>query len=252
MNPACDIGPLIRTVNALMSSLSTPLPSPLLRRSRWPSIVLVIASCVVGASALAGVSYLLWPTWRPTSPGDPDRLPITIGSALFNVPAKAIRMRMQRRAGPQERIDLAFEYPALTPPEPQAHVTADTVESKPLPANRIFLSISADGGVVTPTERVRTIYPRYVEAQAETQDGLSGRAFRDNTPYRGEDLFTADKPALIARCTRDSMTPGMCLSERRVDGAHLTFRFPRSWLSDWRTVATSMDALVERMQHRTN
>ena len=24
---------------------------------------------------------------------------------------------------------------------------------------------------------------------------LSGRAFRDNTPYRGEDLFTAEKPA---------------------------------------------------------
>ena len=235
-----------------MSSLSTPLPSALLRRSRWPSVVLVIVSCVVGAAALAGVSYLLWPTWRPTSAGDPDRLPITIGSALFNVPAKAIRMRMQRRAGPQERIDLAFEYPSLTPPEPQAHVTADTVESKPVPMNRIFLSISADGGVVTPTERVRTIYPRYVEAQADTQDGLTGRAFRDNTPYRGEDLFMAEKPALVARCTRDGMTPGMCLSERRVDGTHVTFRFPRSWLSDWRTVATSMDALIERMQHRTN
>jgi hypothetical protein len=235
-----------------MNSLSAPLSPALLRRPRWPSIVLIAVSCVVGAAALAGVSYLLWPTWRPTPAGDPDRLPITIGSALFNVPAKAIRMRMQRRAGPQERIDLAFEYPALTPPEPQAHVTADTVESKPVPMNRIFLSISADGGVVTPTERVRTIYPRYVDAQAETQDGLSGRAFRDNTPYRGEDLFTAEKPALVARCTRDGMTPGMCLSERRVDGAHLTFRFPRSWLSDWRNVAAAMDALVERMQHRAN
>ena len=235
-----------------MNSLSAPLSPTLLRRSRWPSIVLVIASSVVGAAALAGVSYLLWPTWRATSPGDPDRLPITIGSALFNVPAKAIRMRMQRRAGPQERIDLAFEYPALTPPEPQAHVTADTVESKPVPMNRIFLSISADGGVVTPTERLRTIYPRYVDAQPETRDGLSGRAFRDNTPYRGEDLFTAEKPALVARCTRDGMTPGMCLSERRVDGAHLTFRFPRSFLADWRNVATAMDGLIERMHGKAH
>ena len=116
-----------------MNTLSAPLSPALLRRSRWPTIVLVAVSCVLGAAALAGVSYLLWPTWRSTPAGDPDRLPITIGSALFNVPAKAIRMRMQRRAGPQERIDLAFEYPALTPPEPQAHVTADTVESKPVP-----------------------------------------------------------------------------------------------------------------------
>lgn len=234
-----------------MSSLSAPFSPALLRRSRWSNLLLLAAACVVGAAALATVTYLLWPTWRPISAGDPDRLPITLGSALFNVPAKAIRMRMQRRAGPQERIDLAFEYPSLTPPEPQAHVTADTVESKPVPMNRLFLSILADGGVVTPTERVRTIYPRYVEAQAEIQDGLTGRAFRDNTPYRGEDLFTADKPAFVARCTRDAMTPGMCLSERRVDGAHLTFRFPRNLLAHWRSVAAAMDMLVERMQGKT-
>jgi hypothetical protein len=102
--------------------------------------------------------------------------------------------------------------------------------------------------VITPPERIRTIYPRYLEAQADTRDGLTGRAFRDNTPYRGEDLFMSEKPAFVARCTRDVVTPGMCMSERRVDGAHLTFRFPRSWLSDWRGVAASMDTIIERMQ----
>jgi hypothetical protein len=159
---------------------------------------------------------------------------------------------MQRRAGPQERIDLAFAYPSLLPPEPQAHVTAGSVDDKPIAANRIFLSIAADGGVVTPQERARAIYPRYVEAQADVQDGLTGRAFRDSSPYRGEDLFMADKPALITRCTRDAMTPGMCLTERRVDGAHLTFRFPRSLLSDWRNVVAAMDKIVERMQSKAN
>jgi hypothetical protein len=213
---------------------------------------LVTASCIAGAAALATVAYLLWPTWRAAAPDDPLRLPITVGSALFNVPAKAIRMRMQRRAGPQERIDLAFEYPSLLPPEPQAHVTADSVEGKPVVANRMFLSIAADGGVVTPIERVRTIYPRYVEAQADVQDGLTGRAFRESSPYRGEDLFMSDRPAFVVRCTRDGMTPGMCLSERRVDGAHLTFRFPRGWLSDWRSVAGSMDKLVEQMQGKAS
>lgn len=209
-------------------------------------------SSLVSGAILALIIYLLWPTWRATTPKDPERLPITIGSALFNVPANAIRMRMQRRAGPQERIDLAFDYPSLSPPAPPPHVTADTVEAKPVAADRIFLSIAADGDVVTPTERARAIYPRYVEAQVETQDGLTGRAFRDSSPYRDEDLFTAEQPAFVSRCTRDTMTPGMCLSERRVDGAHLTFRFPRSWLSDWRKVAASMDKLVEQMQSKTN
>jgi len=236
-----------------MNSVSTPLrPSPLLHRSRWSTVLVVVLTTLAGASALATVAYLLWPTWRATSPDDPARLPITVGSALFNVPAKAIRVRMQRRAGPQERIDLAFAWPSLLPPEPQGHLTAESVEDRPVPIDRIFLSIATDGGVITPIERARTIYPRYVEAQADTQDGLTGRAFRDNTPYRGEDLFTAEKPAFIARCTREAMTPGMCMSERRVDGAHLTFRFPRNWLSDWRGVATSMDTIVSRLQSKAN
>lgn len=205
---------------------------------------------MIGAGAIALIAYLLRPTWHAGASNDPERLPISIGSALFNVPSDAIRMRMQRRAGPQDRIDLAFDYPSLTPPAPHARVTSDTIEQTPAAANRIFLSISTDSDVITPQERARTIYPRYVEPQAETQDGLTGRAFRDNSPYRGEDLFTSDDPAFVARCTRDAMTPGMCLSQRRVDGASATFRFARSYLSDWRGVAQAMDALIERLQSR--
>ena len=73
------------------------------------------------------------------------------------------------------------------------------------------------------------------------------RAFRDGTPYSGEDLFLADTPNLAARCTRDGATPGMCLSERRIDGADLTFRFPRSWLAQWRDVADAMDRLTVQL-----
>ena len=142
--------------------------------------------------------------------------------------------------------------PSLTPPEPQAHVTADTVESKPVPINRIFLSIAADGGVVTPTERVRTIYPRYVEAQAETQDGLTGRAFRDNSPYRGEDLFMADKPAFVARCTRDAHdarhVPERAPRRRRAPDVPLSARLAVR-LAQRRG---RMDGLVERMQSKAN
>ena len=53
------------------------------------------------------------------------------------------------------------------------------------------------------------------------------RRFANGSPYSNEDLFFANTPNLSARCTRDAATPGMCLSERRIDGADLTFRFPR-------------------------
>jgi hypothetical protein len=113
------------------------------------------------------------------------------------------------------------------------------------PIDRIFLSISAHHDTLAPDLRVSTIYPRYLEQALQPgQDGLTMRAFRDGTPYSNEDLLLAGTPTLSARCTRDAATPGMCLSERRIDGADLTFRFPRSWLAQWRDVADAMERLT--------
>jgi len=209
------------------------------------TIVLAIA---VAAGALTLVAYLLWPTWGNGGASGPDRLPISIGGTLFNVPPAAIRMKIQRHSGPQERIDLDFSFPSLEPPEPAKHVGADAIEDRMPPIDRIFLSIAAHHDTLAPEMRTHVIYPRYLEAASMPgPDGLSLRAFRDGTPYGGEDLLAASTPALTARCTRDGATPGMCLSERRVDGADLTFRFPRSWLARWRDVAAAIERLTREL-----
>jgi hypothetical protein len=117
------------------------------------------------------------------------------------------------------------------------------------PIDRIFLSISAHHDTLAPETRVRTIYPRYLEqASTPVDDALTMRAFRDGSPYANEDLFVASAPNLNARCTRDGVTPGMCLTEHRIDGADLTFRFPRSWLSQWRDVANAMNRLTAQLR----
>jgi hypothetical protein len=208
----------------------------------------IVLGCAVTAGAITLVAYLLWPTWGSDPAGSPERLPVSVGATLFNVPTAAIRMKIQRHSGPQERVDLSYAYPSLETPELPRHASADVVEEAMQAIDRIFLSIAAHHDTLAPDTRVRTIYPRYLE-QASTpgQDGLTMRAFRDGTPYGNEDLFFADSPGLTARCTRDGTTPGMCLSERRIDGADLTFRFPRSWLSQWRNVATAMDRLTVQL-----
>jgi len=208
----------------------------------------IALASAIGAGAIALVAYLLWPTWGTEDTGTPDRLPVSIGGTLFNVPQGAIRMKIQRHSGPQERIDLNFSFPSLEPPQPQKHVSADEVDEKAQPIDRIFLSIAAHHDTLAPDMRVRTIYPRYLE-QASTpgEDGLTNRAFREGSPYGGEDLLFANTPSFTARCTRDGATPGMCLSERRIDGADLTFRFPRSWLAQWRAVAGGMDRLAAQL-----
>ena len=208
----------------------------------------IMLGCAVGAGAIALVAYLLWPTWGPDASSRPERLPVSIGTTLFNVPTAAIRMKIQRHSGPQERIDLSFVFPSLETPEAPKHVSAGSVEEALQPIDRIFLSLAAHHDSLAPDARVRTIYPRYLEqASSPGQDGLTMRAFRDGTPYSNEELFFANTPNLSARCTRDAATPGMCLSERRIDGADLTFRFPRSWLAQWRDVANAMDRLTVQL-----
>jgi hypothetical protein len=208
-------------------------------------MVPIMLAGILTAGAIALVAYLLWPTWGAQASSNPASLPVSIGGTLFNVPTMAVRMKIQRHSGPQERVDLSFAFPSLEAPEAPKHVSVETVEEGVQPIDRIFLSISAHHDAMAPEIRIRTIYPRYLE-QTSTPgaDGLTMRAFRDGSPYSGEDLFSAGPPSLDARCTRDARTPGMCLSERRIEGADLMFRFPRSWLAHWRDVAEAMDRLT--------
>ncbi len=216
------------------------------RRSHLFPIVL---ACVAAANAIGVVAYLLWPTWEAEVLSGPERLPVSIGGTLFNVPAAAIRMKIQRHSGTQERVDLSFSFPSLQPPEAPKHVSAADAEAALQPIDRIFLSISAHHDSLAPDTRAHTIYPRYLEADSTPrEDGLTMRSFREGSPYGGEDLFSSNAPDIIARCTRDAATAGMCLSERRSEGADLIFRFPRSWLAHWREVADAMDRLTRELQ----
>jgi len=218
-------------------------------RRRHGHLVPIASGCLLAAGAVGLVAWLLWPTWEPDKSIDPTRLPVSVGGTLFNVPTKAVRLKVQRHSGPQERVDLSFLYPSLEVPEPSRHAGTDAPQQVVPPIDRIFVSLSAHHDTLAPDIRARTIYPRYLEkAATQGDDGLTMRAFRDGTPYSGEDLFMAASPAIVARCSRDAATPGTCMSERRFDGADLTFRFPRSWLAQWQQVATAMDRLTAQLR----
>ncbi|MGY4287689.1 hypothetical protein ACVWXO_006909 [Bradyrhizobium sp. LM2.7] len=230
----------------LFSATSPPSRSARTRAHLLP--IALSGGCAVIAIAL--VAYLLWPTWGAGGGANaPDKLPVSIGGTLFNLPAAAIRMKIQRHSGPQERIDLDFLYPSLESPGAPKHVTVDSVDTTLQAIDRIFLSIAAHHDALAPEQRVGTIYPRYLDQAATMpEDGLTMRMFRSETPYAGEDLYSAASPALTARCTRDAATPGMCLSERRIGGADVTFRYPRKWLSQWREVTEAMDRLTVQLR----
>ena len=130
------------------------------RRNPRSHMMLIMVAATVTACAVALVAYLLWPTWVARPASAPDRLPVSVGGTLFNVPTAAIRRKIQRHSGPQERVDLNFLFPSLQPPDAPKHVSADTVEEKVQPIDRIFVSISAHHDALAPDLRFGTIYPR--------------------------------------------------------------------------------------------
>jgi hypothetical protein len=172
-----------------------------------------------------------------------------VGGVLFNVPPQAMRVAVQRRAGMQERIDLVYAWPSLTPPQAAAPASLNGTEE------RVFVTIAAAAGALTPLDRLKTIYPRYTAGEtAIAPDGLAIFTFRDGTPYQGEDLaLDAEAPEkFVARCARSSnaLIPATCLAERRVGGADITVRFLRDWLRHWRQVEASIDRLIGQLQMR--
>ncbi len=240
---------------------------PLRRRKRGGGLLWLpfaaLAAIVIAAGCF--VSYVLWPTWPgKTIPLDAPALPVTVAGVLFDVPPAAIRAAVQRQPGPHERVDLVFLWPSLEPPAPFDKTAAkpaaspaaeaaaeEAVAAPPSARDRVFVTIAGVGDVLPPVERLRTIYPRYVEASATAgPDGLAILAFRPGTPYAGEDLlYAADNPEqFFARCTRAARAvPGTCLQERVLGAAEITVRFPRELLEQWRAAAAGFDRLVTQL-----
>ena len=221
------------------------------RRVSLGAIVVLVLSAGVVALAGTYVASVLWPRWPgPAAVPDAPTLPISVGGVLFNVPPAAIRMPGQRHAGVQERIDLAFLWPSLDPPDLAARPAP---HEDPQPFDRLFVTITGADGTLAPPLRFKEIYPRFLgDGPYKGPDGLAVSLFRDSTPYQGEDLFfdTAGPENFTARCTRpgNGPTPGTCLYERRLGGADVTVRFLRDWLADWRDLASGIDRLIAKLR----
>jgi hypothetical protein len=226
-----------------------------LRRAGRGLFLLPLAAVLaLAVGTIALLAYVLWPRWpgAAVAPGAPA-LPITIAGVAFNVPPGAIRVAMQRRPGAHERVDLAFLWPSLEPPDPNAKPPVPGPDAAAMPTfNRIFMTIGGGADTIPSADRVVTIYPRYVAAEATPgPGGLAVLAFREGTPYQGEDLiYDTTSPGFLVRCTRSGAgpTPGTCLYERRIGAADFLVRFPRDWLNDWRSVAGGIERLIASLR----
>ena len=155
--------------------------------SPQPSVPLAARRRARGG-AMALVAYLLWPTWGRRSGSDPDRLPVSVGDTLFDVPTAAIRDENPApfRAAGAHRSRLRLSL--AEPPEAPKHVSADTVEEQ----RRRSTASSCRSRRITTRWRPTCACARSIRAisnrpRRQDEDGLTQRAFRDGTPYGNED-----------------------------------------------------------------
>jgi hypothetical protein len=224
------------------------------RRARANLRLPLVVSLALALLAVGYVAFVLWPRWPAADALNAPALPITVAGELFNVPPAAIRLSAQRHAGPQERLDLAFLWPSLNPPDPTAK---PSLSDEPNALDRLFVTIAASDGTLPPVDRINAIFRRYLANEHfESPDGLTIISFRDGTPYQGEDLYldAAAPERFVTRCTRPGAggTPGMCLYERRIGAASVTVRFPRDWLTDWRGLSQNLDRVIANLHPAGN
>src|SRR6516162_4903179 len=126
------------------------------RLARHPSLG-SHAGIALGATlvlfAIGYVAFALWPRQLSQAPSDAPSVPITVAGVVFDVPPAAIRQPVQRRSGAQERIDLAFLWPSLEPPDP-AHPERHAPSDEPLPIDRLFMTIARSDSTLPPVERM--------------------------------------------------------------------------------------------------
>src|SRR5581483_1894918 len=207
-------------VAILAQEPARPARQPARRRhgGHNPLVAPLLVFGAVVLLAAAYVAYILWPRWPqpPVSLNAPS-LPIVVSGVTFNVEPAAIRVAVQRRPGTQQRVDLSYLWPSLAPPDPSIR---PSVGAPVDPNERLFVTLASGEATLPLMERVQTIYPRYLVSQPVAGfPGLTYRAFRDDSPYQGEDLvFESNAPEhFLARCSRKGVTnSGVCLLERRI------------------------------------
>ena len=111
---------------------------------RSPLAAPLLLLAAVTLFAVVYVAYVLWPRWpdAPTTLSAPF-IPIIVAGVPFNIEPAAIRMPVLRRPGTQERIDLAYLWPSLTPPDPTFRRTLGAPVD---PNERLFVTIASGDG----------------------------------------------------------------------------------------------------------
>lgn len=172
-----------------------------------------------------------------------------IAGLSLDVPANYLPYASERTGGVREQIVLYAELPDL-----RGYSAGDGTTFAEYGARSPILHvlIKRENFDIAESIRLDRIYLNAVIDRGghEGPFGLREHTFRDNSGYRGEDLFVGQdgNGSVVMRCTRPGagLPSATCMREFQVArNVSLSYRFSRSDLSEWRLISDGINRLAE-------
>jgi hypothetical protein len=204
----------------------------------------IVAGLLAVAALVAAVAVAFHRDGGAASPTSPETLRLEVGGRPLHVPANVVRFVDQRVAGPQPRLDLALTWPELEGRTAANAARFDTTDYAP---DVIQVGLQPRRDAVDGAARLATVYSRFFVGEPWTgPGGLQGRRMAPKSGYGDEEIWLepgAVRP-FVARCFPISPgePPAMCLSDTIHGSLHVTLRFPRALLGEWRELDAGLDA----------
>lgn len=186
----------------------------------------------------------------PTSRADVVQM--SVGGLALRIPANYLLYASARRGGARQRVELFAKYPDFSG---YSDWESQTFASNATDSPMIYMLVREEPLALGEDERLKRIYLGYVENPSGEAGpfGLTEYNFRNDSGYRGEDLFVGQEGShpVVMRCVRLSqeVPSPSCLRDVPLSREIvMTYRFKRSHLADWRDIADGVNKLVRTFE----
>jgi hypothetical protein len=231
---------------------------PVQKHSGW---LLPLAVFVVTATlSVLFLIYYLRPSPRslleeqPSPTSDTEVVRLSVHGLALAVPSNYFVFRSARDGGEEKDVALSALLPDF---QGYTDAEAQSFAGNAPDSQVIYLLLREDRLNLSESERLQRIYLNYVANPqgAPGPFGLTQYTFRDDSGYRGEDLFVGQTSKGIAlyRCVRfsqDVPSPSCLRDTRLAHGVALSYRFKRAYLAHWREIGDGADAFVRAFMRR--
>lgn len=195
----------------------------------------------VAALVAVGVGALVAERLRASKP---RFAVVTVGGERLTFAAGYLRPR------DDGAVELVAFFPDFAPGDGFADVAA-TTDLDDRFARLVFVGLKPADPALDPAERTARLYQRFLDENSWSHPGgLVARAFVDDSPFEGDELFyvAPEGREFAARCRRPDpsrKTPNTCIADFRLGDLDVELRFAASQLSQWSALKDGARGLIE-------